>query len=192
MSTLIGVAVLPNGTDLPSTLAPLGVTLRGSARGERGVFVHVDSWHRAQTLAPRISAATKGTVFSVLTQTSADVYVVGEYAAGELLRQISFDRDQGGWLPPIGAPRPWETDFHLALPVDEFLDRMADEDDRSDDDLDAGRRAHQARKLDQLPRLPAASDAQIHAFLTGLGIDLREEATARCRKPGILQKLFGR
>jgi hypothetical protein len=192
MSTLIGVAVLANGTDLSSALAPLGVTLNGSAQGERGVFVHVDSWRHAQTLAPKISAATKGTVFSVLTQTSADVYVVGEYVAGELLRQISFDRDQGGWLPPTGSPRPWETDFHLALPVDEFLDRLGDEDDCSDDDLDAGRRAYQARKIEQLPRLTAPSDAQIHAFLTGQGIELREGSTARCGKPGILQKLFGR
>ncbi|HSD90079.1 MAG TPA: hypothetical protein VLB44_21255, partial [Kofleriaceae bacterium] len=161
MTTLIGVAVLPNGTDLSATLAPLGVTLNGSPNG-RSLFVHVDSWRRAETLAPKISAATRGTAFSVLAQTSADVYVVGEYGAGELLRQISFDRDGGGWLPPNGSPRPWETDFHLALPVDEFIDRLSDEDEWSDDDLDAARRAYEAREIEQLPR-PAPSESQVRA-----------------------------
>lgn len=195
MSTLIGVAVLPSGTEtLADKLAPLGVTLPGSPVGGGGVFVAVDGWDTrpAEILAAKISEATGGTVFSVLAQTSADVYVVAEYVAGKLLRQISFNRDDGGWLPPVGVPRSWEADFHFALPVDDFVDRLSDDDDWSDQDLAAARAAHEAHRVEELPRLPAASGSQIHAFVKGLGIDLSEGTTARYKKPGILQKLFGR
>jgi hypothetical protein len=174
MATLAGVAVLFGTGAGAAELGRLGVDLRGVEAADRGVFVVVDGGdiRRVEMLAAKLSSVPGTAAFSVLAQTSADVYVLGEWVAGSLQRRIQFGMDEGGWLAPIGPPRAWETDFHFARPVDELVDYLSDDDDWSDDDLAAARRAYENRRIDWLPRLPVPNGSQMFAFLSGLGIRL--------------------
>lgn len=196
MATLVGVAIPAIVVkDVIGELPSLGVAFKEGEPDkwcEGGPFVAIDGWDTrpADVLAARISERAGGSIFSVLAQTSADAYSVGEYVAGNLGRRISFSRDFGGWSIPDGPPRPWEADFHFALPVDEFVDRLGDDEEWSDEDLKVARRAHEVRRLELLPRLPDPSGSQVTAFLKGIGVDL--PAVASYRKPGLFRRLFGR
>jgi hypothetical protein len=196
MAILVGVAI--PATVVQSVIAELpslGVTFtegEPDKRGEGGLFVAIDGWDTrpADVLAAKLSETATGSIFSVLAQTSADAYSVGEYVAGKLVRRISYGRDLGGWSTPDGPRRAWEASFHFALPADEFVDRLGDDEEWSDEDLKVARRAHEKCRLDLLPRLPDPSGSQVAAFLKGLGVEL--PAIGSYRKPGLLQKLFGR
>jgi hypothetical protein len=194
MGTLVGVAIPATVVqDVIGELPSLGVTFKEGEPDKRcGLFVAIDGLDTrpADVLAAKISDTAKGSIFSVVAQTSADAYSVGEYVGGKLFRRISYSRDFGGWCRPDGPPRAWEVDFHLALTAEEFVDRLGDDDEWSDEDLNVARRAHEERRLDLLPRLPEPSGSQVAAFLKGLGVELR--AIGTYRKPGLLQKLFGR
>lgn len=192
MATLVGVALpAPVAPEVLRQLPSLGVVLE-EPPAAGGLFIGIDGWDTrpAETLAAALSEVASGPVFAVLAQTSADAYGISEYTAGKSMRQLRFSRDYGGWSPPIGDARAWEADFHFALPLDDLLDALGDDDAWSDEDLEAARSAHSARRLDQLPRLPDPSGHQIEAFLKTLGVEL--SARASFRKPGLFQRLFGR
>lgn len=196
MATLVGVAIPATvAKDVIGELRSLGVTFKEGEPNEGregGLFVAIDGWddRLADVLAAKVSERTKGSIFAVLAQTSADAYSVGEYTAGRLGRRIGFSRDFGGWSISDGPQRPWEADFHFALPVDEFVDALSDDEEWSDEDLKVARRAHEVRRLELLARLPSPTGAQVTAFLKGIGVEL--PAVASYRKPGLFQRLFGR
>jgi hypothetical protein len=193
MSTLLGVAVLtPATSEAIEKVASLGVVMGDADAASRGFFIACDGWDLRvpESLASRISEAVRATCFHVAVQTSADVYVVGEYERGRLIRQLSFNRDDGGWAPPVGVERSWEADFHFALPAEEFLDRLSDSDDWTDADLEAARSAYEGRRLDQLPQLPDPCASTVSAFLKHRGVDV-ERPMARYPKPGLIGRLFG-
>lgn len=95
--------------------------------------------------------------------------MLAEFEAGNKLRQIAYNRDGDGWEPPEGSQRPWEVDFHFALPVDGF----------------------EKRDLSLLPRLPDASYGQLAAFVEKLGYDFQLGPHARFEKRGFFSRLFG-
>src|SRR5689334_17482760 len=132
MATLHGVALPATGMQgVSEELPALGVTLNQPVPDGHGIFVDVGGWslRRPEALAVKISECANGPVFEVTAQTNADVYLVAEFQAGKRVREILFVRDGDGWSEPIGPSRPWEVDFHFALPVEDFIDGFADDEE---------------------------------------------------------------
>jgi hypothetical protein len=187
MSTLLGAAVLPDRSDehVAQYLATLHVAVpTGYANGPIFAAVGGSDPRDADALAARVSADLKGAVFSIAAQTSADVYVVGEFRRGNLRgRSRSTATTKVGFHPQATLGRGKRNSI-LRLPVDELAYRLSDDDRWSEADIEMARRAYAARSLDQLPRLPDPNGSQVVAFLRGIGVDLRDERTASYEKPG--------
>jgi hypothetical protein len=193
MGTILGVVPIADATPaLLEKLAPLGVVAVSSAPATSRIFVEVDAWtpQPAEDLAQRVSKALGIGTIAVVGQTTSDVYLVAEFARGEFVRRVAFNRDEGGWGEAEGSPRPWETDLHFAAPLDEFLERMT-EDGASEGDLARARDAYGARDLARLPGLPDPSGSSLLAFLKILGADLSAGAHARYKKPGLFARVLG-
>jgi hypothetical protein len=189
MSTFSGVvATLQPVAAALTKLARIGVTPTGHVLDEK-LLIEVPTLRLDVLggLARKVVETTDAPAFVLLGQTSADVYVVEEFASSSPTRRLEFNRDEEPQWTYSGAPRPWETDLHFAQPIDELVDDL---EDWTDTERDAVRAAYAARDLARLPRLPPLSRRTFVGFTESLGVDL-EHPGARWKPPGFFARLFG-
>jgi hypothetical protein len=188
MATFAAVCITaPVRADFYARAATLDIAPLRDGLPERALWIDA-SFDDAITVA-KAASTIAGTTFALIGQSSVDAYVVAEFERGDLVRQLSYNRDYGGWAEPLATSRPWEVDFHFALPLEGFIDRL--DEDWTDDDIERARQAHARKDVSLLPRWPAASYSQLTAFAESLGLDLAAGPHARYTRPGLLRRLFG-
>jgi hypothetical protein len=70
-----------------------------------------------------------------------------------------------------GAPRSWEADLLFALPLDDLLDRLSDDDTCTDQDIAEAAQAYATKSLESLPRRPPLLQSMLFEWLRGLGVN---------------------
>ena len=191
MATFAAVCVFgPIPTDFYSRVAGIGVSAVLDGLPERSLWIDTGQSYPKSLEAGRVvSAAVSLTTYSLVGQSTADVYAVVEFDNGRLVREIAFSGDSDGWGQPEGAPRPWENDFHFALSMNELIDHL--DEDWTEQEINQAKQAYEKRDLTLLPRLPSASYRQLITFAEKHGFDLKAGCHARYRKPGFFRRLFG-
>jgi hypothetical protein len=58
-----------------------------------------------------LSRALAIETIAFIAQTTADVHCVWTFRAGNLVRELEYNRDEGGWQKIAGTPQPWEHDY---------------------------------------------------------------------------------
>src|SRR5262249_46163124 len=106
--------------------------------------------------------------FAIYGQSAADGYDVIENVRGEVVRRVTYIRDEGGWQETNGTPQPWEKD----LPVGKKLDVY--DDDEDEDERDEARMTY--RKL--------------MTFVQNLGWDFDAGPHAEHKPRGFFARLF--
>jgi hypothetical protein len=196
MVTIVGVLVRTQATPgLMQELLPIGVVAASVLPGGAALFVEIEGKSRtlAEQLARKVSGALDGVeVLAMHGKTKAGVFCVAEFAREREVRRIAFSRASGGWTDGAEvATRSWETDFHFATPMDDFLERLA-EKGAAQPELDAVREAYDARDLRLLPALPEPSGTSVRAFMQRLGVDVRARPQAHYRDGDWLDRGIGR
>ena len=185
----------PRGRDFERRAAAIGIARLRDALPEERLWIDTAAglsfYERSMEVAKAVSAfpSFDGTTYALVGQSAVDAYAVAEFERGRLLRELMFNRDDGGWLAPTGVARPWESDLHFALPLEGFIDELDEE--WTDAEIANAKEAYERRELSALPRLPGASYRQLTAFAEKLGLNFEVGAHARYRKPGLFSRIFG-
>ncbi len=178
-------------------LQSIGVIVRGLP--ERGTHFFIalvrafDGQPELDTLASRVVEVTGARAFTILAQTGADVYAVGEIAPSGLVRRVTFSRDAEPCWTFEGAPRPWEADLRLWMPIDECMDRVDDRDDEwPASRLDALGCAYAERRVDLLPDDTPFTGSHVAGFMEHLGAVLENPNHPEWKSPGLIARMFRR
>jgi hypothetical protein len=182
---------------LAAQLRSIGVRVPGLPQKGTHFFIALvrafDGQPELDTLATRIVKLTGAPAFTILAQTGADVYAVGEIGSGGILRRVSYSRDAESCWAFEGASRPWEADLRLWMPLDECMERIGDRDDEwPASRLDAVRGAYAGRRVDLLPDDTPFTGSHIAGFMKHLGAVLENPNHPEWKSPGVLARLFGR
>lgn len=161
-------------------------------------FARIDGSDVAATfaLAEALSKKLGTSAVAFCAQSSADVYELRGYQAGECVRKLAYSRDDGGWLTLEGTQQPWEAAFFFddaaANPEDDWPDLLSDE--ASDEELARYRAAREARDASEvMDLLGPHSLAPLHRLAAHLGVDGSAPPHGALRGKGsLLKKLFGR
>jgi hypothetical protein len=178
-------------------LRSIGVKVRSLPEKGTHFFIALvrafDGQPELDTLASRVVEVTGASAFTVLAQTGADVYAVGEVAPSGLVRRVTFSRDAEPCWTVEGAPRPWEADLRLWMPIDECMDRIGDRDDEwPPTRLDAVQRAYAERRVDLLPDDTPFTASHIAGFMKHLGAPLECPNHPEWKSPGLIARMFRR
>jgi hypothetical protein len=111
------------------------------------------------------------TSFLIRAQTNVDVYAISEYTAGQCVRRIAYDGDAEERWELQGEPRRWEADLLFALPREEFVGYLSDDDTYTDEDLELAERAHGARDLGLMSRRPPLLAVSLWEWLRSKRVD---------------------
>ncbi len=198
MATWTGVIPTVAASEtVAAQLRSIGVKVRGLP--ERGTHFFIalvrsfDGQPVLDSLATRVVEVTGASAFTILAQTGADVYAVGEVGPGGLVRRVTFSRDAEPCWTVEGAPRPWEADLRLWMPLDECIERIGDrDDDWPASRLDALRGAYAERRMDLLTDDTPFTGSHVAGFMAHLGAVLECANHPEWRSPGVLARLFGR
>jgi hypothetical protein len=159
----------------PCTLsAPhITVALAGVPSSSRWVLVDCPfSWseERLARTAGQLSSAARS-VLVVKAETSSDTYLLAEFNPRHCVRRIAFMRDADPQWSLQGEPRSWEADLLFALPLDDLLDRLSDDDTYTDQDIAETAQAYATKTLASLRRRPPLLQSMLFEWLRGLGIN---------------------
>jgi hypothetical protein len=94
---------------------------------------------------------------------------------GVCTRRVAFRRDADAreqWELE-GPPEAWEAEILFALPADDFVAYLSDDDSYTGSELDLARRAHESRSLESLARRPPLLAASLWEWLGRRGADAR-------------------
>ena len=58
-----------------------------------------------------LSRALEIETIAFLAQTTVDAHCLWAFRAGKIVRELEYDRDEGGWQKIAGTPQPWEQDY---------------------------------------------------------------------------------
>jgi hypothetical protein len=111
MATWVAVIAETKGrADFWEATRALGV------RGMRPVRPHVlidcgARMGRVRTFGRDLSRALGIETIAFLAQTAADAHGLWAFRNGDVVRELEYSRDEGGWLTIAGTPQPWEADY---------------------------------------------------------------------------------
>jgi len=176
MTTYHGLIIEAASTDPETVLRRLGCGKITTGLTQPSLLIEL-LWSMPEDESAMIGRRASTMSHSALVlrvQTTSDIYNVVEYVAGECVRRILFDRDSDPQWKVEGAPRPWEADLVFALPADDFIDYLSDDDRYTDTDLEAARRAHAARDLASLPQRPPLLSASVWEWMRRMHLDPKQ------------------
>jgi hypothetical protein len=72
------------------------------------VLVDGADYRHVMAQAKDLSEALQSSVLGFVVQTTSDVHQLHAFREGEVVRQLDYDRDEGGWVTAVGKPQDWE------------------------------------------------------------------------------------
>ncbi len=194
MATWVGILAETRArSDFWEVVARFSITALDRALPDHVLINCGTEFERVMSLAKQLSEALQASTIGFVVQTNSDVHQIHAFRAGELIRQLDYSRDEGGWVKVAGAPQDWErayffgegddpTDLHGIM----FADELAKEDVGR---YEAARRAGDASHV--LDLLNPSSTEPMIRVCASLGADA-QVSNARWSRPSFWSRLLAR